>query len=208
LSQQKHQHECFLHCWNHDHEVCFTLLLLVAVYMQIKCQFGAVVPGPGPISVQASAVMFDGRKAKAKHTVHLELRADFFKSRSLGSCIRIREWQQVQDSVTGKASYELLTSGGHIPEDGVEVCQGRTWSSIIRVGPLNPHTSHECQAVKFKSCVQGFPLSGYQGELKSDGIVDVHTKNCQRDFDDADSEDDSKVRGGRKKAACLLCCPD
>lgn len=188
-----HASEC---CVSQRAAGCFCSLLL-----QIKCKFGTVVPGPGAISAQAVAVMYDGRKAKAKHIVHLELRSDFFKPSTLGSCIRLRETQQVHDSVTGKAgSYELLTTGKNIPEDGIEVCKGRTWSSIIRVGPLNSYTSDDCQAVKFKSCVEGVPSSGYQEKLKSDGIVDVHTKNCQRDTDDEDDGGDgegySEVGGG------------
>lgn len=143
--------------------------------------------------------MSDDRKAKAKHTVHLELRQDFFKPSTLGNCIRLRETQQVKDSVTGKADYEILSSGG-VPEGGVEVCKSHVWSNIIRIGPLDAYAGDDCQAVTFRSTVVGVPSSGYQEKLKSEGIVDVHTKNCERvDYsNDADSEednsDDNKVR--------------
>lgn len=180
-------------------------LPLLPPLQQVKCKFGAVVPGPGKVAVHAAAVMCDDRRAKAKHTVHLELRQDFFKPSTLGSCIRLRETQQVRDSVTGKADYEILSSGG-IPQGGIEVCKSRAWSSVIRVGPLDAYAGEDCQGVTFRSMVVGAPSSGYQERLKSEGVVDVHTKNCQRDYDNSsdDSEEDEADGKVRAHGECAV----
>lgn len=165
--------------------------------LQVTCQFGAVVPGPVSVAVHAVAVMDDGRKAKAKHSVHLALRDDFFKPSTLGSCIRVRETQQVRDSLTGAdVQHVLTTQGNTIPEDGIEICKTRTWSSVMRVGPLESYEGDGCQAVTFESCVDAVPSSGYQTPLKSTGVVEVHSKGCKQQDDEDGSEDHKKTYKG------------
>jgi hypothetical protein len=141
--------------------------------------------------------MDDGRKAKAKHSIHLALRDDFFKPSTLGSCIRVSETQQVRDSVTGAdVQHVLATHGDTIPRDGIEVCKTRTWSSVLRIGPLESSTGEGCQAVTFESYVGAVPSSGYQTPLKSAGVVEVHSKSCKRQDDEDGSEDHMKTYKG------------
>lgn len=108
--------------------------------LQIKCKFGAVVPGPAAVAVHAVAILDDSRKAKAKHSVHLKLQSDFFKPATLGSCIRVRETQHVRDLLTGADVDALTTQGAGVPADWKEVCKTTTWSTG-ECGTIGPYPS-------------------------------------------------------------------
>lgn len=98
---------------------------------QIKCSYGAVVPGPGAIVVDAVAVVAgDGNKAHAKRKVHLVLDAGSTHGmpQELGQCIRLSEVREVRDSLTGSSVASPLIQGKAIPEDGVELCASTTFA--------------------------------------------------------------------------------
>jgi hypothetical protein len=163
---------------------------------QVKCQFGAIVSGPGDVAVNAIAVMADDRKSKAKNSVHLELREDFYKPMALGSCVRIQETRGVRDAQSGADIHDLLAiTGDTIPEDGLEVCKSRKWSFIGRVGPLESYEGQGCQSVTYKSTVTAIPSSGYQGTLHSDGVVKVRTQSCRQDDGDGNEDPQQTYKG-------------